>query len=575
MFPLLCRSCLNSGIAASNHPDAVRHPCLAKEEKFHNITRVTLLLLLAVVTMALAACDQPSAPASSSGSTAAPAAAGFSILATSDLRDAEPLAGMIQQATGVKVRFVFGGTMESADKVINGKADTDAAWFANAKYVLSDPAGQARVKMQEKIMLSPLVIGVSQSDAQRLGWTGDAKVTWQSIAEAAQAGKLRYAMSNPASSNQGFMALMGVAAAFADKPEALTLADVRKDRVREFLAGYKLVGDNSTYLAEKFIEKQGAEINAFINYESWLLSLNQSGKLREPLALIYPHEGVATADYPLLLLDDAKRADYVKIVDYLKGPGAQRWLAEKTLRRLLDPEVARQTASLFPSGRLLVELPFTADRAVADALLDAYMNQFRTPIASVFVLDVSGSMNEAGRRQGLVESLHFLAGADNSITGRLARLASRERVIMLPFSTMVLPQRQFDIPANDQAKAQTFAQIRSYADGLRMEGRTRLYDAALAALKFLTDEKMKNPGYLYSVVLFTDGQSNEGLDLAGFQQAYQQLSPAARDIPVFAILYGEGNVNALEAVAQLTRGKTFDARKVRLPTVFREIRAYQ
>jgi Ca-activated chloride channel family protein len=533
------------------------------------IVRAALWLWLAVV----AGCDQPAAPAGGGANTPDPAA--FSILATSDLRDAEALAGMVRQATGVKLRFVFGGTMESADKVINGKADADAAWFANAKYVLSDPAGQARVKMQEKIMLSPLVIGVSQSDAQRLGWSGDAKVTWKAVAEAAKAGQLRYAMSNPASSNQGFMALMGVAAAFADKPEALTLADVRKDRVREFLAGYKLVGDNSTYLSERFIEKQGAEVNAFINYESWLLSLNQSGKLREPLALVYPHEGVATADYPLLLLNDARRADYVKIVDYLKGAEAQRWLAEKTLRRPLNPEVARQTAHLFPSGRLLVELPFTADRAVADALLNAYMNQFRTPIASVFVLDVSGSMNEAGRRQGLVESLRFLAGGDDSITGRLARLASRERVIMLPFSTTVLPTQRFDVPTDDQAKGQTFAQIRRYADGLRMEGRTRLYDATLAALQFLAEEKTENPGYLYSVVLFTDGQSNEGLDLAGFQQAYRQLPAATRNIPVFVILYGEGNVKELEEVATLTRGKTFDARKVRLPTVFREIRAYQ
>ncbi|MDS4029401.1 MAG: VWA domain-containing protein [Candidatus Contendobacter sp.] len=535
--------------------------------------RIALAFLLAMAALGLAACDN--APAPSGNSKAAPDPAAFSILATSDLRDAEALADMIQRATGSKVRFIFGGTMESADKVINGKADADAAWFANAKYVLSDPAGQARVKMQEKIMLSPLVIGVSQSDAQRLGWTGDAKVTWKAVAEAAQAGQLRYAMSNPASSNQGFMALMGVAAAFADKPEALTLADVRKDRVREFLAGYKLVGDNSTYLAERFIEKQGAEINAFINYESWLLSLNQSGKLREPLVLIYPHEGVATADYPLLLLNDAKRADYGKIVDYLKGAEAQRWLVEKTLRRPLNPEVARQTASLFPSNRLLVELPFTADRAVADALLDAYMNQFRTPIASVFVLDVSGSMNEAGRRQGLIDSLYFLAGSDDSITGRLARLASRERVIMLPFSTTVLPMQRFDVPSDASAKAETFAQIRRYADGLRMEGRTRLYDAALAALKLLADEKTESPGYLYSVVLFTDGQSNEGLDLAGFNQAYRQLPAAARDIPVFAILYGEGNVKELEEVARLTHGKTFDARKVRLPTVFREIRAYQ
>ena len=137
------------------------------------ITRVALALVLAMVALGLAACDNAPAPSDSSKATPDPAA--FSILATSDLRDAEALADMIQRATGIKVRFIFGGTMESADKVINGKADTDAAWFANAKYVLSDPAGQARVKMQEKIMLSPLVISVSQSDAQRLGWTGDAK----------------------------------------------------------------------------------------------------------------------------------------------------------------------------------------------------------------------------------------------------------------------------------------------------------------------------------------------------------------------------------------------------------------
>jgi Ca-activated chloride channel family protein len=136
--------------------------------------RVCFVLLAAIIA-ALAGCDNSPAPSGNRNATPDPAT--FSILATSDLRDAEALAGMIQQATGIKVQFVFGGTMESADKVINGKADTDAAWFANAKYVLSDPAGQARVRMQEKIMLSPLVIGVSQSDAQRLGWTGDAKVT--------------------------------------------------------------------------------------------------------------------------------------------------------------------------------------------------------------------------------------------------------------------------------------------------------------------------------------------------------------------------------------------------------------
>jgi hypothetical protein len=181
----------------------------------------------------------------------------------------------------------------------------------------------------------------------------------------------------------------------------------------------------------------------------------------------------------------------------------------------------------------------------------------------------------AARQHNIIESLHFLAGGDDSLTGRLTRLANRERVVMLPFSSEVYQPVRFDIPADDQAKAAVFAGIRRYADQLTMDGSTRLYDATLAALKFLASEKEKQPGYLYSVVLFTDGELNQGLDWAGFRQVYAQLPPAAQAIPVFTILYGEGNVQELEEVAKLTHGKTFDARKAGLAAVFKEIRAYQ
>jgi Ca-activated chloride channel family protein len=72
---------------------------------------------------------------------------------------------------------------------------------------MSDPQGQARVKLQEKIMLSPVVVGVSESQAKVLGWDQPevaSKVTWNVIAKAAQSGQLKYALSNPATSNQGF-----------------------------------------------------------------------------------------------------------------------------------------------------------------------------------------------------------------------------------------------------------------------------------------------------------------------------------------------------------------------------------
>jgi Ca-activated chloride channel family protein len=543
------------------------------------------ILFACVITLALAACGRSEAPKpvpKENVTSSAPAAdtSVLTILATSDLRDIEPMVSEIETATGIRVTFKFGGTFESTEAVQANKAGTDAAWFANAKYLLSDPVGQSRVKLQEKIMLSPLVIGVSESSARALTWDRDAKVTWADVMKAAKSGKLRYAMSNPASSNQGFMSVMGVAAAISGKSEALTAADVNRDAVRDFLSGYKLIGDNSTYLSQKFKDQQGSgpeDINAFINYESWLLSLNAKGELKERLTLIYPHEGVATADYPLMLLNEQKREPYQKLVAYLKSPPAQTWLAEKTLRRPINQDVMKKVSSLFQTDKVLIELPFTTDRAVADSLIESYLNEYRTPIASTFVLDVSGSMNKEGRLTHLVNSLKGIAGADETITGRFSRLTSRERLWMMPFASNVQSTRGFEIPvaARREEKVARFAEIRNYADNLRANGGTALYDAIYAALEQLQAERKKSPGYAYSVLVFTDGERTQGMEIDAFLNRYAALDAGAKKIPVFLVLYAEGDERALKKIADVTGGKVFDARKVPLQTVFKEIRSYQ
>jgi Ca-activated chloride channel homolog len=540
-------------------------------------------VVMAVAMLLLGACSKSPPPAPKSGAkepaaVATTAASGttFSVLATSDLRDATPLEDMVLKATGVTLKFTFGGTMESTEQVLTGKTTADAAWFANAKYLLSDPQGQARVKLQEKIMLSPIVVGVSESEVARLGWTDANKVTWKTVMEAARSGKLKYALSNPATSNQGYMALVGVVAAVSQKAEALTAADIDRKAVADFLKGYKLVGDNSTYLSEKFIEQQGIYANAFINYESWLLSLNQSGKLKEPLKLFYPREGIATADYPFMLLNDAKRSDYQKVVDYLKGEEAQTWLARTTLRRPVNTAAAQKVS--FPTATL-IELPFSPDRGLADGLIDAYLNEFRKPIASTFVIDVSGSMNGGTRRKDLITALHSVAGADTSLTGRLARLSSREKIWMLPFSERVGTATAFEIPmtgsADNDKKSMALAQVRDYASALEMKGGTALYDAIYDAVLLMHQQQSKNRQYQYSVIAFTDGESNQGRNLTQFKADYAALPEDARSIPVFTVAFGEASESALREVAKLSGGKSFDARKTPLSAVFKEIRAYQ
>jgi len=512
----------------------------------------------------------------------------FAVIATSDLRDVQPLEEMVFKATGVKLKFRFGGTMESTEAVLTGEAKAAAAWFANAKYLLSSPQGQGRVKLQEKIMLSPIVIGVNESDARKHGWNKpDVKLTWKDIADASRAGKLTYAISNPATSNQGFMALMGVVAAAGGKSEALSAADVNRGAIADFLKGYKIPGDNSTYLAEQFALHQGTKVNAFINYESWILSLNASGKLREKLHPIYPYEGVSTADYPFMLLEEGRRADYLKVVEYLKGEAAQTWLARQTLRRPITPEVAARVEDLLPRQGLQVELPFSPDRALADGLIAAYLNEFRLPIASTFVLDTSGSMQGGGRRQQLVQAMHYIAGADNSLTGRIAKLTNRERVWLQPFNSTPYGLKRFEVPASaavargvaeqadSDAKQRVLADVRDFAEGLQMTGGTALYDAVYVSLQNMLRERQRYPGYQYSVVAFTDGENTVGRKLDDFKRDYAALPEDVRGIPVFWVLFGEANEAALKDLAKLTGGQVFDARKRSLYSVFKDIRAYQ
>jgi Ca-activated chloride channel family protein len=79
----------------------------------------------------------------------------------------------------------------------------------------------------------------------------------------------------------------------------------------------------------------------------------------------------------------------------------------------------------------------------------------------------------------------------------------------------------------------------------------------------------------YTVVLMTDGQNNRGLTHSEFNDWYHAQGENVRGIPVFSILFGEGNAVELQELADLTGGKLFDSRSTALAAVFKEIRGYQ
>jgi Ca-activated chloride channel family protein len=511
--------------------------------------------LLSLVLLLLTACSQPIEQ--------------ISILAGSELKDIKPMLEGIQRETGIQIEFHFTGTLDGAETLASG-SHYDMGWFSHAKY-LSLLEGRAQEKIihaAEKLMLSPVVAGVKKSVADQWGWCDNPSVSWNDFAEKAANGELSYAMTNPASSNSGFSATVGVQSALAGG-ETLQPEMIDSDAMSGFAKGHKLTAGSSGWLAEKYIAEQD-RVDAIFNYESVLLGLNESGHLREPLCLIYPPEGVITADYPLLLLNKNKAEAYQKLVNYFKRPEVQQRLMTETARRPVTPEISLDKR--FPQS-IVMELPFPGKVETVDQILTTYLDKQRAPSTSIFVLDLSGSMRGNNLEQ-LKQAMKNLAGADKTITGKFARFRAREQVIVIPFSDRPMQSQVYDITSgvgNDPA----LQHLRGAVDGLNASGGTAIYDALARAYKTASDARALDPDRFYSIALLSDGKNTQGDTFHQFRKIYNKNHDTYAGIPTFPIIFGGADKNEMISLAKLTGGREFDSTKHSLAQVFKKIRGYQ
>ena len=212
-----------------------------------------------------------------------------------------------------------------------------------------------------------------------------------------------------------FTATVGVTAAFSNKGDAINAKDVDKQALQDFFKGQQLTAGSSGWLADAYVKEQ-TRLDGIINYESVLMQLNTSGKLNEKLYLVYPKEGIITADYPIMLLNGSKRDDFMRLVTFLKTPEFQQTLMQDTQRRPVIPQV--KLNDQFPK-QFLVELPFPSKLETINEILFAYLDEHRRPSHAYFVLDVSGSM------QG--ERIHALQGALTNLPTPLPSLKPTRR----------------------------------------------------------------------------------------------------------------------------------------------------
>ncbi len=522
--------------------------------------------------IALAAACSPGSDSASTGDDDALPANAFTILAGSELKDVDAQLGEeIRKATGLEVRFSYAGTLDAIDR-LNAGESFDAVWVSHGKYLAMNPELKSRIVAQEKIMLSPVILGVKRSKAEALGWDRQ-DPTWKDIADAAGAGTFTFGMTNPTASNTGFTALIGIAAALASNPDALTEADVANPALKTFFQGQRMTAGSSGWLADAYAA-DASKVDGIINYESVILSLNANGKLGEPLVPVYPREGIITADYPLMLLNGAKRVEYERLVAYLRSAAFQTRLSAATLRRPVNAESA--PAPAIPK-RTLIELPFPGQPQIINALLDAFLADVRVPSTSRYVLDLSGSMNEEGRIDQLKTAMDTLAGGDPGTLGnRYARFQNRERIGLIPFSNEPMPTLAFDMGTTSAENEATLAAIKAAVAGMQPDGGTAIYDSVQRAMSELALEKRTGdaPRY-YTIVLMTDGENTQGMSLRELLRWRESQSEAVKSIRVFPIVFGNADAEQMKALAEATGGKAFDAKAGSLAMVFKDIRGYQ
>ncbi|QFU90429.1 von Willebrand factor type A domain protein [Amycolatopsis sp. YIM 10] len=487
------------------------------------------------------------------------------VLASSELTDMGPLLDDLRRETGIELLMDHRGTIDATNALNPGNYQHDLAWLSTDRYFelkLKQLGFTGDRPISNRFMFSPLAVGVKPRVAQLLRTsTADQHLSWADLADRSASGMVRFGMAEPQHAGSGLSALIGVATAAAGTGGALREEDITCDRLRGFFAGRTLTADTSRQLADAYLAGQDTA-DALINYESVLLSMNASGKLAEPLEILYPRDGIVLADYPLLLLDPAKRDSFQRVSDWFESEPVQRKIMEQTSRRPLNSEVPRDPrfADFGTNTLYFPERKETVDRLAAE-----YAGS-RAPSHLIFVLDFSASMR-GQRITDLRSAFAGFSGADSSAEGKFLRFYQGERLTILRFGGQVLDERDFTI--SGQADLDAIGEYIAGEPSAQTTGVWSALDAAYDKAAALTRDHPEQP---VTIMLMTDGENNTGIGLPEFLREHGAQPPAAKAVHTYTIRFGEADPAELGQAASATGGRMVDANATSLSQAFKEIR---
>lgn len=488
------------------------------------------------------------------------------ILSSSENKDFEDELKEYALSQNINLQFEYAGNLEIIETLNERSNEYDIVWNSNSiwNYMLDNT-----YLLSESVSVStnPVVFAIKKSKAEELEFVGNT-IYNRDIVEAISSGELKFSMSNPTQTNSGASTYLGLLSVFSGNPEVLKSEHLQNEDLKATLnLFFKELNRSSG--SEDFLEEivLNDEYNAVATYEFSIINMNKKlvAEGKEPFYILYPEDGISISDSPFAYIDndnDAQKEAYDILADYLMSKEGQTKLADLGRRTWYGGVTSDADKKVFNpdwginTEKYIVPIKYPHTDIIKEAL-SLYQVELRKPMAVVFGLDFSGSMQGAGKRE-LVSAMEYVLD-ESQASKDYIQFSEKDIIYVIPFSGDIIdvwgPYRGDDV-------ADLITQIKKQ----NPTGSTNIYDTIVYALNILNEY---DDEYGKSVILMTDGKSNRG----NYNTLSDYYTKYNVNIPVYSIEFGEADEEELTKIDILTNGKSFDG-KSDLLNAFRKVRGY-
>src|SRR6266545_4925437 len=509
--------------------------------------KASIVLLLSLLTAALAACGAPSI-GGGNGTPEAPSNALKINIAYSPEKEGwlkDRIAAFNATSTKVNGQVVFvEGVNKSSGaartEIKNGQLKT-TIWSPSASTwleVLKQESGNPNVAVSARpLVLTPVVISMWKPMAEALGWPnkpigwGDMLALindpqgWGKFGHP-EWGRFSWGHTDPEISTSALSTLLAEFYAAVGKQKNLTVADVQNPKSQQFIRdlgkGIKHYGYNTLVFSDNMQKFGVSYISAFPMEEITLIDFNKNKSPQVPLVAIYPKEGTFWHDDPFIVMASASTGEQQaaeQFFNFLLTPDSQKLAMSFGFRPanvdvpLADP--VSITYGVQPQGVQNI-LPFPpADVLVAAKQTWAH-NRKRADV--ILVVDVAGSMEDNGK----------LDQAKAGLGAFLQRILPEDRVGLVTFSSKT------QLAVDPAPLGQNRVALDDAIQAMRPQGKTAIYDGLIAGKQALDALPPDKEERIKAIVLITDGLENAS------QTSFEALKGSFDEtgISIFPVAYG-------------------------------------